>query len=58
MAESILDRFENSSKAEQIDNARRGQEPITQDKLPDDELLNRARKGAVDTNRYSDRPRR
>lgn len=58
MAESILDRFEKSSKAEQVDNSRKDITPLSDERTSDDKALNKARRGVIDTTRYSDTVRR
>lgn len=51
---SLADRFENSDKAEQIDTQRRGLRPISNNRIEDERALERARKGPIDTTKYSD----
>lgn len=53
MAQSIKQIFDNSDKSDQID-PNRIKDPITQRKLRDDAKLEQARRGKLDTNKYSD----
>lgn len=53
MANSLIQIFNNSDKVEQIDTTKT-KNPISDTKLRDEQKLEQARRGAVDTTKYSD----
>lgn len=53
MAQSLINIYENSGKSDQVDQTK-DKDPISTEKLRDKSKLEQARRGRVDTTKYSD----